>query len=823
MNESRGRPIRKFNPGTLQSDEEVISQFVVRNHQLVTVLEVLHENVDSHSCQQVLVVAPRGRGKSMLLARVAAELRTDDSLSKSLLPVRFMEESQEVFNIADFWLETLFYLANEIEAGDPDLSEELQKTHADLASRWSERATGEYARAAVLSTADRLGKKLVLMIENLQALRGDVDADFEWKLRKVLQSETQVMLLATATSRFHGLDDATQPFFELFRMVNLKPLNTEECCRLWQMISGDVVSEHEIRPLEILTGGSPRLLVIIGEFARHQSVRHLMEELVKLIDDHTEYFRGHLENFPKSERRVYLAVIDLWRPSRTAEIAARARMDIRKVSALLGRLVGQGVVTVDGSERKRQYTGAERLYSIYYKLRRQRNEAAIVQHLIHFMAVFYNGDILAEVSGKLRLEARESLTIYEGIRRAIVEAPQLAGALGLKEFIGPDDEVEPLRTSISAAYALVNRGITQGDLGQSETAIATCDEVIERFGGSDAPELQEQVARALVNKGVRQGDLGQFEAVIATCDAVIERFGVIDAPEFQEHVARALVNKGITQGDLGQFELEIATYDEVIERFGGSVAPEFQVQVAMALVFKGARQGQLGEAEAEIATYDEVIERFGSSDAPELQRRVAMALVNKGVRQGDLGQFEVAITSSDEVIERFGGSNAPELQEQVAKALVNKGEKQIEIGRTEEALNSCDELEHRFGALAYDADITFDWQANRMRTKALLAQYNITAALDAFRPVYAGLIPGNKTMTRAIIILVIDLVAAGASAQLVVQILLSDSTKAETLQPLVVALRELAGESVRAPNEILDVAVDIRKTIEERRAVSECG
>ena len=1081
MNESRNRPIRKFNPGTLQSDEEVISQFVVRNHQLGTVLEALRDNVDSPSCQHVLVVAPRGRGKSMLLARVAAELRTDDSLSKSLLPVRFMEESQEVFNIADFWLETLFYLAKEIETGDPGLSQELQKTHADLASRWFERATGEHARTAVLSAADRLGKKLVLMVENLQALCGDVDADFDWKLRKVLQSEPQIMLLATATSRFEGLDDAKQPFFELFRIVDLKPLNTEECYRLWQMISGGMVSEHEIRPLEILTGGSPRLLVIVGEFARHQSLRQLMEELVKLIDDHTEYFRGHLESFAKSERRVYLAVIDLWQPSRTGEIAARARMDVRKVSALLGRLVGQGVVTMDGPDRKRQYAAAERLYSIYYKLRRERDEAAIVQHLIHFMAVFYHGDELAEVSGKLRLEARESLTIYVGIQRAIIEAPELADVLGFKEFIGPEDEVERFRSNVSVAQALVNKGvrqgqlgeseaeiatydevierfgssdapelqkqvawalinkgitqgqlgeseaaiatydevierfgssdapelqkqvawalinkgvrqgqlgeseaeiatydevierlgssdapelqkqvamaltnkgitqgqlgeseaaiatydevierfrssdapelqkrvamalvnkgvrqgqlgeseaeiatydevierfgssdapelqeqvawalifkgITQGQLGESEAEIATYDEVIERFGGSDAPGLQEQVARALINKGVRQGQLGESEAAIATydevierfgssdapelqeqvawalilkgvrqgqlgeseaaiatCDEVIERFGSSDAPELQEQVARALVNRGMRQGQLGESEAEIATYDEVIERFGSSDAPGLQEQVAWALIFKGITQGQLGESEAEIATYDEVIERFGSSDAPELQEQVAMALVNKGVRQGQLGESEAAIATCDKIIERFGSSDAPELQERVAKALVFKGERQIEIGRTEEALYTCDELERRFGTLANDADITFDWRARLMRTKALLAQEKCPAAVDAFSLLYATLIPGNEPMMREILALVIDLIAAEASAHHLVQILSSDRRKAETLEPLVVALRELAGESVRAPSEILDVAADIRKKIEARRIASECG
>ena len=91
--------IRKFNPGTLQSDEEVIRQFVVRKRELDILLEVLRDNVDSPSCQHVLVVGPRGQGKTMLLARLAAELRRDGELSKPLFPVRFMEDSQEIFNL----------------------------------------------------------------------------------------------------------------------------------------------------------------------------------------------------------------------------------------------------------------------------------------------------------------------------------------------------------------------------------------------------------------------------------------------------------------------------------------------------------------------------------------------------------------------------------------------------------------------------------------------------------------------------------------------------------------------------------------------------
>ena len=364
-----------------------------------------------------------------MLARVGAELRTDIDLSKTLLPVRFMEESQEIFDPADFWLEALFYLAREVGEHDSELSRELQDTHAELARDWRGDHLEERARATVLDASDRLGKRLVLMVENLQALCENVDSDFGWKLRGTLQTEPQIILVATATSRFKGLDDAKEPFFELFRIICLEPLDTGECRRLWQMVSGDSVSEREVRPLQILTGGNPRLLVIIGEFARHRSLRQLMEELVKLIDDHTEYFRSHLEGFAKTERRVYLSVIDLWQPSTTGEIAARARMDVRAVSALLGRLVERGAVLVEGSGRKRMYSAAERLYSIYYKLRRERDEAAVVRNLIHFMAVFYNETELDEWSRSLTLEAMQWPAIREGIKLAITESPQIRARL----------------------------------------------------------------------------------------------------------------------------------------------------------------------------------------------------------------------------------------------------------------------------------------------------------------------------------------------------------------------------------------------------------
>ena len=765
MNKPHEPTLRKFNPGTFQPDGEVIRQFVVRHRELGIVLDVVRNNLDAPACQHVLLVAPRGRGKTMLLARVAAEVRTNAALAERLVPVRFMEESQEVFDMGDFWLEALFHLAGETAKSHPDLSQELSATHADLANRWRGEDLEDRTRVAVLDAADRLDKKFVLMVENLQTLSRDVDGDFGWKLRKTLQTEPRIMLLATATSRFAGLDDANEPFFELFRTVCLEPLDTEECRRVWQMVGGEDRG-REIRPLQILTGGNPRLLVIVADFARHRSLRQLMEELVTLIDDHTEYFRGHLEGFAKTERRVYLAVIDLWQPSSTGEVAQRARLDVRSVSALLKRLVDRGAVLVEGSGRRRLYAAAERLYSIYYKLRRQRDEAAVVRSLIDFMVVFYSKDELTDMFRRFRAEAAQSPAIREGIERAMAESPQIHETL------------------------------------QAATLEAAVSEMTEWL-------------RDAIENATSEDD---FKKIITVYDEIIRRFEEIDEQLlFSPLVAWALVNKGLTYDRLGDSQAAVAAYDTVIQRFEKSDAPPLQVEVARALFNKGVTYDRLGDSQAAVAAYDTVIRRFEESDVPLLQVEVTRALFNKGVTYNGLGDLQAAVTAYDMVIQRFGSSHVSELQTLAAHALFNKGATQVRLGSLQEALHTWDELQRKFHALQNDAGIAFGWLAMRMKSLALLVQGNHSAAMEEFRSVYAGFVSGNEAGMGMMVEDVTSLITLGASERELIQIISSDEEKAATLAPLVVALRRRAGEDVRAPVEVLEVAEDIIKRIEKRK------
>jgi len=583
---AKQRPrLRKFHVGTGQSDQEIIDQFVVRRGELNTVLEVLEGNIDSDSCQHLLVVAPRGRGKTTLLVRVIAELRTNPLCADRLLPVRLMEESQEIFTLADFWLECLYYLAKSCAPIDPALADELRASHAVLTQSWTDPALEGRARATVLDAADRLGRKLVIMIENLQALCRDAEPDFGWELRQVLQAELQIMLLATATSRFAALEDAEAPLFELFRTLCLPPLDTEECRRLWAAITGEVVNARRIRPLRILTGGSPRLMVVLAGFSRERSLRQLMDHLVELIDDHTEYFRGHIEDLAGSERRVYLALIDLWQESTSAEIAARARMEIRKVSAFLGRLIERGAVVAEGTGRNRTYYAAERLYSIYYKLRRDRDEAVVVRNLIHFMVTYYQGEELAALSRQLVSEAAQSDGIREGLARAVKEAPELRALMETQGMAAPalteesggtessealiqirrhfesgqfqaairladgliaEDPTHPITDPVTEASALFWRGLAQGELGESAAAIATYDLVVERFGESADARVQAVVGHALRNAAEALCMIGDAEAAIRKADqlrglaSLAQSAAAATEADWAEAMARAL-------------------------------------------------------------------------------------------------------------------------------------------------------------------------------------------------------------------------------------------------------------------------------------------
>ena len=817
------RTIRKFNPGVFQSDRDIIDQFVVRERALSVVLELIRDNIDAPSCQHTLVVGPRGRGKTMLLARVAAEIRTDPQLRRALVPVRFMEESVEVFDIGDFWLEALLYLAKECAEHHPGLCSEIEATHTTLARRTRGEDVAGQAKAALLDAADRLERRLVVMVENLQSLCEELDEDFGWQLRQSLQSDPEIIFLGTATSHFEALDDAGAPFFELFRILRLKPLSTVECQRLWHVITGEQRDARQMRPLEIFTGGSPRLLVIVAEFARHRTMPRLLEELVGLVDDHSEYFRGNLNSLPKTERRVYAALADLWRPSTTRQVADRARLGVRKTSALLGRLVGRGAVKVDGNRRSRLYSVEEPLHCIYYKLRRWRDEAAVVHGLIRFMVAFYGPDETAKTLGSLLADKTHHtvfLRAQEDLDPSLAEIPAAGAAATYRELVERHRDLCDPEWRIRVAGELLDIGARLGKSGEAERSVEYNEELIRRFESTPIPEVQTAVARAFFNKAVMPQHVGEHKAALTAFNEVVTRFGESELPGTQVCVCAALLNAGFHNGRLGKPEAAIASFDDAIGRFGDSPSPAFRLCVAMSLRNKGSTLAGLGSSSAmdkAIATWDDLIDRFGGDYEPDIQMEVANALTMKAAAQMKTGRDEAAVAACDESVRRYSASDRLDIRREVAMALELKTMILNRMRRGREALDTCGVLVHDFGGIAGQGGIPVAWRAMGSQVHAQVLEGQESAAARAFQKMCDDLDVADNGMVAKIVWDTIDLMVAGATPGVFADALEASAEDCGELVPLLAALRKLAGRPVRVPEEFEKVVGDIVRRIEERR------
>ena len=166
---------KKHNPGFLTEDE-LVASFCVRTSEFESIVETLGENT-GNSNQHLMVIGPRGSGKTNLMLRVAIESRRNPELSSRIFPITFAEESYGVSTCGEFWLECLSRLAD--QAPQPDRAADSGTLLPRICARF--RTTGCWpsaAWAALLDFADRAGKRLLLVVENLDAMfAGMLDPD----------------------------------------------------------------------------------------------------------------------------------------------------------------------------------------------------------------------------------------------------------------------------------------------------------------------------------------------------------------------------------------------------------------------------------------------------------------------------------------------------------------------------------------------------------------------------------------------------------------------------------------------------------------------
>ncbi len=384
----------KFNPA-FQSDDEAVSNFIVRQPELAETLTILRRQTPA---SRVILVAPRGAGKTTMCRRVLAEIKTDTALQALWQPIFLGEESYTVTTPGEFFLECLFYLAN--DAGDGSLKSRHREATAITDELTLLRRCLEILRDFVAN----YGKRLLVVVENFHMLLNDQIGRDRSILLSALADDSLFGVLATSVAQ--SSDESSGRPLDGYRILPLRPLTLEECHALWESLTNHEVPRARIRPLQILTGGSPRLIHILADFMRTPSLGDLMENLNQLIDQNTEYFKSQLDTLPVVERKVFAALLDAWDPSTAKQIAEAARVNVNTASAMLGRLSDRGsVIKEQGRARSALYFAAERLFNIYYLMRRRSHPSSRVRALVAFMTEYYDRDELVATTAKLVDEA----------------------------------------------------------------------------------------------------------------------------------------------------------------------------------------------------------------------------------------------------------------------------------------------------------------------------------------------------------------------------------------------------------------------------------
>jgi len=702
-----GRPIiSAYTPSN--TDPEILKRiFVQREKLLGRIVDRLSRSMTTGDKHHILLVGPRGSGKTHLVSLATWDLQGREDLA-DVMRVAWLGEDDSFTGLVHL----AFGIASRLAQEYPD------EFPADFKTPVRGLSQDDAALAVLWSTMKHLGgRSLLLVTENMDQTFHSLGDSGQKKWRAFLQETRKIATLATAQQLFAGVSDRNEAFFGFFDIQHLEPLSVEQAAELISRISNEQSKPElanylnsaegwfRIRALHYLAGGNHRMYVLLAEFLTKDSLDDLVAAFENLAHDMTPYFQERVRSLPDQQRQLVQCLCDAEGALTVKEIAGETFIDERICSKQLGNLKAKGYVRSEKRGKESYYDMAEPLMRLCLEVKNQRGRP--LRLVARFLRAWFpltalqvgstktnagrvgeycavaleSGDAFASaISDKIMAEIEDNInggkfaTAKKLTRELHFANESLARRFSMM-LAGIDTSIGDFNSSIESLTTIINtadsateialarllRGIKYGNQGNVEREIADYSAVIEM---ADAPVGQK--AQACVNRGVTYGQQGDLAREVAAYSEVIE---MTDAPVDQR--AKALFNRGVTYGQQGNIERELADYSAVIEMADAPVN-----QIAQAFVNRGVAYGLQGEAKLALADYSAVI---AMDSAPVDQK--AKALVNRGLVFGRQGDVERAVRDWSIVIDT---ADAP--VDQKAPALVNRGATRFQQGDVDLAL-----------------------------------------------------------------------------------------------------------------------------------------
>ena len=372
-----------FNPALLRK-EDLIGGFVARKDLLERLLDDLRRTQPDSPPQHQILIGQRGLGKTTLLRRVAFAIEDDPQLSSTWLPLVFPEEQYNVTSLGDFWLNCVDALSDALDrAGDKAAAGALDQKVESVPTDPERRSTA--ALSVLIDEAQRLNRKLVLLVDNVDIVLDRIGEKQEWEFRRVISSEHRLYFVGASSRALETLYQHGRAFYDYFQVHDLKGLTDAEMFSVLEKLAGEAGDERvrqimrenpgRLRALRVLTGGNPRTLVLLSCILSEGPDGDVQRDIEQLLDLYTPLYKARFEEMPSQAQRVLDAMAIHWDPVTANELAEKLQpLPVNQVSAQLKRLEDFAVVekTPWFGESKAAFQIAERFFNIWYLMRASR-------------------------------------------------------------------------------------------------------------------------------------------------------------------------------------------------------------------------------------------------------------------------------------------------------------------------------------------------------------------------------------------------------------------------------------------------------------------